>query len=32
MYMHLARFFFSAREIQTGLWTRFLEMYPSFHQ
>ena len=33
MYVHLARlFFFSAHEIQTGLRTRFIEMYPSFHQ
>jgi len=32
MYMHLTRNFFSAHEIHTGLRTRFLEMYPSFHQ
>ena len=25
-------FFFSAHEIRTGLRTRFVEMYPSFHQ
>ena len=32
MYMHLTIIFFSAHEIQTGLRTRFLEMYASFHQ
>jgi len=32
MYMHPTRIVFSAHEIQTGLRTRFLEMYPSFHQ
>jgi hypothetical protein len=32
MYMHLAIFFFSVHEIQTGLRTRFIKIYPSFHQ
>ena len=32
MNMHLGRFFFSAHEIKTRLRTRFIRMYPSFHQ
>ena len=32
MYMHLGILFFSVHEIQTGLRTRFIEMYPRFHQ